>query len=151
MESTKTYRHHIKNIMQHGGMQLQVELGLDSLLGHSLGNSLGLSSLELPSKQVAKPSLKKRDDTTQEEDPNTPHGCPETTSRTLSDRSSVETVVDEMLEILAHTNLPHQTVLVPIHASKLSNVSESVLETISKLVGLNVTETVLNSELEDEL
>lgn len=140
---TNTLRHHVKNIVKHSSVQLQVELRLNSLLGHSLGNTLGLSSLELSGKQVAKPSLKKRDNTTQEEDPHTPHGSPETTTGTLSNGTSVETVVDEMLQILAHTDLSHQTVLVPVHSSQLTNVGKSILETVSKLVGLNISKTVL--------
>lgn len=39
----------------------------------------------------------------------------------------IEPVVNEMLQILAHPDLSHQLVFVPIHASQLAHVSEDVL------------------------
>jgi hypothetical protein len=52
-----------------------------------------------------------------------------------------------MLEVLAHTDLSHQAVLVSVHARKLSYVGEGVLKTISELVGLYVTQTELNIQV----
>lgn len=40
---------------------------------------------------------------------------------------SVEAVVDEMLEIFAHSDLSHQLVLVAVHARQLTNVGKDVL------------------------
>lgn len=46
---------------------------------------------------------------------------------------SVEPVVDEMLQIFAHPDLSHQFVLVAVHASQLTHMSEDVLQTIRQL------------------
>lgn len=46
---------------------------------------------------------------------------------------SVEAVVDEMLEIFAHSDLSHQLVLVAVHARQLTNVGKDVLQPISQL------------------
>ena len=46
---------------------------------------------------------------------------------------SVEPVVDEVLDVLAHSDLSHELVLVSVHSSQLTNVREDVLKTISKL------------------
>jgi hypothetical protein len=46
---------------------------------------------------------------------------------------SVESIVDEMLEILAHPDLSHQLVLVPVHTRQLTHMRKDVLETIGKL------------------
>jgi hypothetical protein len=48
------------------------------------------------------------------------------------------------LQVLGHANLTHQTVLVTVHASQLTNVGKSVLQTISQLKGIDVAQTVLN-------
>lgn len=45
----------------------------------------------------------------------------------------VEAVVDEMLEIFAHSDLSHQLVLVAVHSSQLTNVGKDVLQSISQL------------------
>lgn len=38
-----------------------------------------------------------------------------------------------MLKILAHSNLPHELVLVPVHSSQLTHVTKNVLQTIRQL------------------
>lgn len=43
----------------------------------------------------------------------------------------IKPIVDQMLEILAHPDLPHEFVLVTVHARQLSHVSEDVLQAIS--------------------
>lgn len=50
-----------------GGAQLQVEVGLDALLGDSLGNTLGLAALELARQEVTQPALQQRHDAAQKE------------------------------------------------------------------------------------
>ena len=40
-----------------------------------------------------------------------------------------------MLQVFAHANLPHQFVLVAVHASELAHVSKDVLETVCQLEG----------------
>ncbi len=49
-----------------------------------------------------------------------------------------------MLDILAHSNLPHDSVLVTINTSQLTQMSIHVLEAIIKLEGINVTQTILH-------
>ena len=46
---------------------------------------------------------------------------------------SVEPVVDEMFQVLAHTNLSHQLVLVAVHACQLTHMGKDVLHSISQL------------------
>ena len=46
---------------------------------------------------------------------------------------SVEPVVDEMLEILAHADLSHQLVLVAVHPSQLTHVGKDVLQSVRQL------------------
>jgi hypothetical protein len=56
-----------------------------------------------------------------------------------------------MFHILAHTYLPHHTILVPIDTSKLSQVRIHVLKTVIKLERVHVTETVLDVAVNHEL
>lgn len=53
----------------------------------------------------------------------------------LSGTHCVEAVVDEMLQVFAHSDLPHELVLVAVHSGQLTNVSEDVLESICQLQG----------------
>lgn len=48
----------------------------------------------------------------------------------LSVTHCVEAVVDEMLQVFAHSNLPHELVLVAVHASQLTDMGEDVLQSI---------------------
>ena len=66
----------------------------------------------------------------------------------LADRSGVETVVDEVLEVLAHANLTHKAVLVAVHASELTHMRESVLQTIGQLERIHVAEAVLHHRID---
>ena len=45
----------------------------------------------------------------------------------------IKPIVDQMFQILAHSDLPHELVLVPVHARQLSHVSKDVLKTVSQL------------------
>ena len=49
-----------------------------------------------------------------------------------------------MLDVLAHADLPHQFVLVSVHASELAHVSKHVLEAVRQLEGVHVTQPVLH-------
>ncbi len=51
----------------------------------------------------------------------------------LSVTHCVEAVVDEMLQVFAHSDLPHELVLVAVHPSQLTNMSEDVLQSIWQL------------------
>lgn len=60
------------------------------------------------------------------------------TPRRFSERKrsytySVESVVDEMFDVLTHSDLSHELVLVSVHSSQLTNMSKDVLNAISKL------------------
>ena len=46
---------------------------------------------------------------------------------------SVESVVNEMFDVLTHSDLSHQLVLVSVHSSQLTNMGKDVLQAISKL------------------
>lgn len=45
----------------------------------------------------------------------------------------VEAVINEMLQVLAHTNLPHQLVFVPVHARQLPHMGKDILQSICQL------------------
>ena len=51
------FRHHVIDIHDDGGSQLEVILRLYPLLGDSLGYAFGMSALELSGQQVSEPSL----------------------------------------------------------------------------------------------
>ena len=127
-----------------------------------------MSSFKLTSKQVSKPSFKKRCDSSHKKHPNSPSRSPESTSRTLANRSSIESVVDDMFEIFTHTNLSHQLIFVTIHSSKLAHMCKYVLQTICQLhtslliaflssrywllgylEGINISKTILNVTVDD--
>jgi len=48
-----------------------------------------------------------------------------------------------MLQVLAHSHLPHQLVLVPVHARELTHVRECVLQPVSQLKRVDVPQSVL--------
>lgn len=56
-----------------------------------------------------------------------------------------------MFEILAHADLSHQLVLVPVHAGQLPDVRKHVLQTVRQLECVHVVEPVLNVRVDDEL
>ena len=43
---------------------------------------------------------------------------------------SVKPVINEMFEILAHSNLSHQFILVSVHSCQLANMGKDVLQAI---------------------
>mmetsp|Transcript_38034 Transcript_38034/g.88955 ORF Transcript_38034/g.88955 Transcript_38034/m.88955 type:complete len:246 (-) Transcript_38034:1571-2308(-) len=131
--------------------ELQIEVALHTLLGDGLGNSLGDASLKLTSKQVPKPSFQKWDDTPQEEEPHTPSWRPEAASRPLAHGTRVEAVVDEVLQILAHSHLSHQSVLVSVHTGELTHVGVDVLQAIRQLVSIDVAQAELHVTVHDQL
>lgn len=45
----------------------------------------------------------------------------------------VEAVIDEMFQVLAHANLPHQLVLVAVHARQLPHMGKDILQPICQL------------------
>lgn len=137
--------------MHDRGTKFQVEVRLYPLLGNSLGYTLTVPTLELSSQQVTQPSFKQRDNTPHKEQPNSPSRRPETDTRTLTNRASVKSRVDDVLEILAHTDLLHKLVFISVHTGQLTDVSEHVLKTVSKLESVDITETELNVGVNNEL
>lgn len=165
-------RHHVEDVVHDGGTELEVEVRVDPLLRDRLGDSLRVTPLELTREEVAEPALEKRDDTAKEEEPDTPARRPEADTGTLSDGTGVEARVDlrckrqhtpspaverpekstyNVLQVLAHADLTHEFVLVPVHTGQLTNVSEGELETVGELEGVDVAETVLDVRVDDEL
>lgn len=69
----------------------------------------------------------------------------------LAHRPRVEPVVDEVLEVLAHANLPHELVLVAVHARELPDVAKGVLQAVGKLVRIDVAEPKLHVGVHDQL
>ena len=89
---------------------------------------------------------------------------------------SVEAVVDEMLQVFAHSNLSHQLVLVAVHSckrnsnmnaqhlnilrhmalvqqltSELADVREDVLQSVRELERVDVSKTILHVTVDDQL
>jgi hypothetical protein len=143
--------HHIHQIAHDSSAKLQVEVRFDTLLRDCLGNTLAVSALELTREQVTEPALQERDDSAHEEQPYPPGRGPETATRTLTNGTCVESVVDEMLQVLAGTNLVHELVLVSVHTGQLTNMVEGVQNTIRKLEGINIAQTILNLSVNNKL
>lgn len=62
--------------------------------------------------------------------------CPQPrrfTQRMRSYTYSVESVVNEMFDVLTHSDLSHKLVLVSVHSSQLANMGKDVLKAIGKL------------------
>ena len=55
-----------------------------------------------------------------------------------------------MFEVFAHSDLPHQFVLVAIHSSQLTNVSKRVLKTVGQLESIDVAKAILNMRVNYE-
>ena len=130
--------------------QFQIEVTLHALLCDILRKSFRMTTLKLSSKQIAEPPLQEGGDSSKEKKPDSPAWRPKANTRSFADRTGIEAVVDQMLQILTHTYLPHQPIFVPVHASELTDVVECVLQPVRKLVGINVTETVLDMRVDDK-
>mmetsp|Transcript_21407 Transcript_21407/g.67173 ORF Transcript_21407/g.67173 Transcript_21407/m.67173 type:complete len:241 (+) Transcript_21407:4296-5018(+) len=146
-----TLGHHVEDVVHDGGAELEIEVRLDPLLGDRLGDAFGVAAFELACEQIAKPALEERDDAAHEEEPDTPARSPKAAAGSFADRSSVEAIVDEVLQVLGHADLAHETVLVAVHPGELADVGEDVLEAVGKLEGVDVAEAVLDDGVDDEL
>ena len=145
------FGHHVNDVVHHSRTELQVKVTLHSLLGDGLGHAFADTALELSSQQVAQPALQQRDDTAQEEEPNAPARCPEAAAGTLPDGASVEAVVDQVLQVLAHAHLSHQTVLVAVHTRQLTHVGKDVLQAVCKLEGIYIAQSELHVRVHHQL
>ena len=56
-----------------------------------------------------------------------------------------------MLDVLAHPDLSHEFVLVSVHACELSHMSKHILQTISQLEGVHITQSVLHMTVNHQL
>ena len=100
--------HHVEDVVHHRCTQLEIVVRLHALLRHSLGSAFAVAALELTREQVTEPAFEQRNDAAHEEEPDSPAWCPETNTGTLADRTRVESVVDEMLQVLTHPHLTHE-------------------------------------------
>ena len=63
----------------------------------------------------------------------------------------VEAVIDDVFEVLAESNLPHELVLVAVHTSQLAHMGKRVLQAIGKLVGIHIAQPVLHMRVHHQL
>lgn len=63
----------------------------------------------------------------------------------------IEPIVHQMLQILAHSDLSHQLVLVPIHSRQLTNVRENILQPIGQLERVHIVQSILNMRIDNQL
>ena len=49
-----------------------------------------------------------------------------------------------MFEVLTHSDLSHQLVLVAVHPRQLTHVGKGVLKTVRQLKGIHVTKAILH-------
>ena len=145
------FGHHVQYVVHDTGAQIEVKVTLHALLGDVLGKALGVTALKLACQQISKPALEQRNDASQKEEPHTPSRRPHANTGALAHRSSVEAVVDQMLEVLAGLYLSHQPVLVPVHAAQLPHMRKGVLQSARQLVAVDVAEAVLHVGVNDKL
>ena len=105
-----------------------------------LRDTFAVTTFELTGKKVAEP----RKVSMHEEQPDAPTRSPEPTTRSLSDRARIEPMADQMLEVLRHAHLPHELILVSVHACQGTNVSKNILQGVNQLEGVDIVETELN-------
>ena len=55
-----------------------------------------------------------------------------------------------MLQVLAHSNLTHEFVLVPVHSRQLPNMSKRILQPIRKLVRIHIPKPVLDMRVNND-
>jgi len=56
-----------------------------------------------------------------------------------------------MFEILAHTDLSHQSILVSVHSGQLSYMGEYILQAIGKLESVDLGKPILNMRVNNQL
>jgi hypothetical protein len=55
-----------------------------------------------------------------------------------------------MLDIFRHSDLPHDSVLVPVNTRKLTQVSIHVLQTVVELESINISQSELDVTVNDK-
>jgi hypothetical protein len=137
--------------MHDSSLKFEVVMGLDTLLGDSLGDALRIMSLELAREKITKPAFEKWYNATHKEEPDAPTRSPEADTRTLANGTGIEAIVDEVLQVLRHSDLPHEFVLVSVHARESANVRKNILKGVRELEGVNIAKAVLNMCINDKL
>jgi hypothetical protein len=56
-----------------------------------------------------------------------------------------------MVEVLHHAHLPHELILVPVHACRGTNVRKDILQAVGQLEGVDIAATKLNVRIDNEL
>ena len=62
----------------------------------------------------------------------------------------VETIVNDMFHVFAHSNLFHQFVFVTVHSGQLSNMGKHVLEPIGQLESVHIVQTILDMRIHNK-
>ncbi|KAH3663740.1 hypothetical protein OGAPHI_005142 [Ogataea philodendri] len=141
-----TFRYHIENVVKNGSTKLQVVIRIDSLFGDCLRHFFALSSFKLTRKQVSKPTFQKWHNSSHEEDPHTPGRLPESATWSFSN-NSVESVVNNVFQVLTSSDLVHNFVLVTVDTRQLPKMVQSVVDTVCELESVNVSEPELNMRI----
>jgi hypothetical protein len=110
-----------------------------------------MTTFELTSEEILKPTFEKRDNSPKEEEPHPVTGKVESVPWALADGAGIETMIDDVLQILASPNLAHQPVLVSIHTRQLTDVVEDVVNPVCELEGIDVPETILDMRIDNQL
>ena len=110
-----TIRHHIVDVHYDCSSKLQIILRFYSLFRHGLRYVFRVSAFELSSEKVAQPPFNEWNYPSEKEKPYSPARSPEANSRAFANWTSIEAIVDEMLQVFRHSDLSHQPVLVSVH------------------------------------
>ena len=62
----------------------------------------------------------------------------------------VETIVNDMFHVFAHSNLFHQFVFITVHSGQLSNMGKHVLEPIGQLESVHIVQTILDMRIHNK-
>jgi hypothetical protein len=75
---------------------------------------------------ITKPAFKKWHNTTHKEQSDMPIRSPEANTRTFTNGICIEAIVDDMLQVFHHLNLPYELILVMAHAHKGTNMHKGI-------------------------
>ena len=62
----------------------------------------------------------------------------------------VEAVVDDVFQVLAHSDLSHELILVTVHSRQLTHMSKYVLHSISQLKRIHIIQPVLDMRIHNQ-
>jgi len=103
--------------MHDSSLKLKVVMGLDTLFGDNLN-------------------------TTHEKQPDTPTRSPEADTRTFTNGTCIEAIVDQVFQVFHYSDLLHEFVLVMVHAIRIIKgrqweVRKNILRGICELKGVD--------------